>query len=224
MIYEYLKGIEPNDKVLYLSIIFAVYVVIGRVEPSLLTIFSVIFGIIIVFYIHDKNTTVRDDYLASVDKILKTELNPDVNTSLFRDADIIMFLDNYREYYHYNPATYTSMVSAINDFLKLKEDIKIGVKYYNLDYDTMRELKEKVMNTFHSFVYTIPNTDVNMDKFHSGMKRLIGLLNHHLNIVHRMVNKQNFKEINVFTKFVYRDQPKANDPRFKGNWNYYQEG
>jgi hypothetical protein len=221
MIYNYITHIDVTDRFIYVVIITVIILLFSRIPISPYLIVGTIVGIIVVYYIHDKKIYTGNTFLASMKNILNSDLmKPKSNRSLYKDSELVAFLDNRREYYNYNPNTWNQLVKHINEFLRLQSDIEIGVVRFNMDYETLVNLKGKILNSYHAFIYTVPHTPNSIDKFHIGMRHLQKLLNRNIDITHKKVALDNSKDINIDTKFHYKNHPHPQDEH-DTQYNYF---
>ena len=223
MIYDYIYDIEKTDLFLYGGGLLFITLLIRRINLSSNTIFGLICGIIVIYYINDKKIATNGGFIQKMNTILKSPLlKADKNKYLYRDSELVDFLDNYLEYHQYNPDIYNSFISHINTLLMLINDLDKGDQNYNNDYETILELRYKILNTFHSFIHKIPHTPASNDKFHIGANRLQVLLNKHIDKVHLSVVKLNgMKDIDTDTKFPYRNQPEPRDHNYEPQYHFF---
>jgi hypothetical protein len=222
MIYNYLIEIEKEDIVIYAGIILFVTLVIMRFNPSFLVIFGIICGILIVYILNDKNNTEQADYVKRIMNILKSPtLKPHKNLYLYKDALIVEFLDFYSDYEKHNPVVYHSFAKLLNNILKLQDDIEKGSLNYHYDHDAIISYKYKAMNTYHSFIYSIPHTQASLAKYHQGKEKLKVLLDDHLDhINHIILKKQQEQGVDTDTKFYYKNHPKPSDPSWHSTFDF----
>lgn len=218
--FQILQELEDSDKFIYIVIII-IFALLGRrytVSPA--TLLGIIVGIIVVAYNITDHADKKDTFLGRMDTLLKSKfLRPHVNTSLAHDSELLIFLDNHREYKGYNPAVYNSLVRAINSFNKLSYDITLGSNG-NLDYDVLVSFKKKIMNIYHSFIHTVPHTDITLDKYHKGYAVLEAHLNKVLDNARQLVVHRNSKEITTDTKFYYANQIPGHDASHNPHYHF----
>ena len=221
--YSYLKEIDRTDLMIYAIIIIIVAVIISRINPSPLVVFALIIGLIVAYFLNDMNNTANNVYVKRLIDILKSpDFKTDRNQYLYKDAILVEFLDIYREYKEYNPSVFNSLVKNINNFLKLADDIERGTVNYMYDYDVMINTKTKILNDYHSFIHSVPHASVNIDKYHTGSKKLLSLLNEQLMHTNRLVlNRSQASGIHIETKFHYRNHPKPTDPTWDAKYNFH---
>jgi hypothetical protein len=222
MIYNYLIEIEKEDIIIYFVIILFVTVIITRFNPSSLVIFGIICGLVIVYILNDKNNTEQADYVKRIMTILKSPtLKPHKNLYLYKDALLVEFLDTYSDYEQYNPVAYHSFAKLLNNILKLEDDIEKGSLNYHYDHDAIINYKYKAMNTYHSFLYSIPHTQASLAKYHQGKIKLKALIDDHLDYLnHIILSKQQEKDLETSAKFYYKNHPKASDPAWHTSFDF----
>ena len=220
--YSYISDIDKTDLFIYGSVIIAAITLTLRINPSFNVVVGLLCGLTVVYYVNEKKNSTEENFIKKMDNILASDLlKPHKNKFLYKDTTLIEFLDTHREYKQYNPALYNTLVQTINSFLILLEDIELNVKRYNLDYQTMLGLQNKALNIYHSFIHTLPHTQNSLDKYHDGMEKLEGLLNIHIDTVHREVARRNSKEITISTTFPLRNQPKPLDTFHEAQYHYF---
>ena len=131
-----------------------------------------------------------------------------------------MFLDRYKEYNDYNPSAYRSLCKLVNNFQRLSRDIQISPA--GNTYDVLKDTKTKILNTYHSFVYSVPHTEVTVNKFHMGMDELDKLLGEDIDVAHgTVVTSASKEEITTHTKFHYKNELPGVDARNASNFYYF---
>jgi hypothetical protein len=204
-------------------VIIGVTVLTTRIAPHPIVITGVIIGFIAVYFLNDKKLTEQGDYVQRIMSILKSPLLETArNTNLYKDALLVEFLELHKEYHSYNPQVYSTLTKQLDNFLKIADDIDKGSANYNRDYDILTDTKTKILNTYHSFLYKVPHTQASLHKFHTGTKKLLELLNDHIDKTHRHVLRRSEEDgISVHTQFHYKSHPKAADPAASGAQFHY---
>ena len=125
MLYEYIDHIDDNHKFYYLLVIVGSIFISNRVSASFPTIFGLLIGLLISYYINDKNENQGNTFITSMKKILNYEnMYPKQNHYLAKNSELVIFLDQYKEYHSYNPNLWKNMVSSINLLLQAMYDIE----------------------------------------------------------------------------------------------------
>jgi hypothetical protein len=139
---------------------------------------------------------------------------------LFIDTNFIHFLDNIDYFRTYNEKIYFSVVKGINNILKLRWDseqiynnnkgqpVKEFEKrqlYYN--FEETERLSDVVNENFHSFIFTLPKSNLSYDHHAILSERLAKLLLYSVNIQRFYYNECTFGStstsgITVSTKFL----------------------
>lgn len=222
MIHQYLNRITDTDLSKYVIIIIIAAVIGYRIKVSNHVIFGLIIGLIIVFYMYDRAEMTGDTFLSYTNEVLSSPLfNP--YKHLYLDSELVIFLDQHREYYQYNPAGFRMLLKEIDIFLMYRQDIERGTQLYHLDYNLLRAQKTKILNSYHSLIHKLPHISNSIDKFHLGMKRLTDLINGHVDEIHQVVKTKSYNsEIDTNTEFIYISHPKPDDPDYSANWNFFQ--
>ena len=208
--YLYLKNIDNNEVIKYIFIAILISIVVTRIAPSPLTILSIVCGVFVVYIINEKAVSESTIYGKIIEKMLQSPiLESSKNENLQLDPEIVSFLDLHKEYFTYNHKLYNRLVKLLDNFLKLKTDIIKGSVNFHADYDTLLSLKPKILNTYHDFIYNVPHAEASLDKFHTGMKSILNILNGHLIKVNTLIlDRSKMEKITTETKFHYRMHPK----------------
>ena len=109
------------------------------------------------------------------------------NRYLYRDSEILSFLDKSRYLHRYNPALFNQMVKHIDNFLHLGKDLDSSQlpENFNLDFENMLTERTKIMNAYHSFVYALPHSPAMVTSYQTGMTRLGELLDTNIRYARR---------------------------------------
>ena len=221
--WSFLKNIDKTDLFIYAVMIIGTIVLVGRINPSATVIIGLVIGFLVVYLLNDMKITEQSDYVQRIMTILKSpRLEYTENKYLHKDALIVEFLETYKEYNEYNPQAYKKLTNQLDNALHISDDIERGSENYIQDYDILLDIKTKVLNTYHSFIYKIPHTEVTLHKFHNGTKKLLELLNDHIDHVNRIVLRRSEDEgVTLKTKFHYKAHPKPIDPDWHPSGSYH---
>lgn len=223
MFYEYLRDIDPHQRFIYIIGIICSILFFRRLALSTHIIVGFVVGICVILYFNEKDRVTNSNFLIKMKSILAQPcLKPHLYKDLYRDSELVIFLDYYKEYYFYNPDAYNTIVRHINDFLIMSTDVNVSDNYHS-DYEILRELKLSILNIFHSFVYRIPHAAATNDKYQKGLIRLEKLLNYHIDKAHRVVvNRDQKSGISINSRFPHRNHPKHYDARWHDRFEYFQ--
>lgn len=216
MLYQYVKDIDVTDKFEYIIIVAAVILLATRIGYHGLIsssgLFGLVIGVIITFYLIEKRKHQGDTFITAMRKILNSDImKPNWNKYIHGNSELIIFLNDHREYYQYNPQLWRDMVSSMNNFQRTISDIEIGTTRYNLDYDQLKETKKKILNRYQAFIHTMPHTENSNNKFHKGSDRLEQLLNQEIDHIHQLVTRKNAKNITTASTFHYKNHPVSHE-------------
>jgi hypothetical protein len=210
MLYQFLSNIPRQVIFNYLMIIVIVTLVINRIwyllDTSSISLIGFIVAVIVIIYLQQRTEALNSNFVYYLDNVLSSELmQSHINTNLYRDSELVRFLDNHREYYQYNPQLYQKIVSEINHFLKLQNEFILFEKASPGDMEALSILKTQIQNSFHNFIYRLPHTQNSIVKFQEGMKWLTDSLNKHLDNTHILNNRRSRDQgIYTGTDFTYR--------------------
>lgn len=226
MLYSYIKDIDLTDRFIYTVILGTVIILTVRLGRNGMIngtgVFGLVVGFVVIYYLNDKRRKQGTDYITAMDQILDSNImKPETNRYLSENSELLIFMNGHREYYQYNPVAWNTMVRQVNNFLRLVHELNIGTYRYNLDYDNLKVIKGKVLNTYQSFIHTVPHTEASTDKFQLGMTRLEGLLNNEIDLVHQLVNKHNREQgVDTSSVFHYKNHPAAFERHSLADSNY----
>lgn len=139
--------------------------------------------------------------------------------SMYMDATLIHFLHSVIYLYDYNPDSFYKMVKGVNNILKIKESILTlyeGSGTYPENcfemYEQAEILKTNVLNYMHSFIYTVPKTQVSYEQLSIILTRFQQLLKNNLHdIANACDSHRTQMGVNTRTKFIHRfPAPKPN--------------
>jgi hypothetical protein len=212
MLYQYVRDIDVTEKFGYIIIVAAVILLATRIgNHGMLSgsgLIGLIVGIIVIYYLNEKRVSQGTTFITSMNEILDAEImKPNRNKYLHGNSEFVIFLDDHREYYQYNPQLWKDMVHTVNNLQRLVGDIEIGTERFNLDYSTLKEIKREILNQYQAFIHKIPHTESSNNKFHLGMERLEDLLNLEIDHVHQLVVKKNAKSVTTASAFHYKNHP-----------------
>ena len=223
MVYRYIEDIPRKDLLFYLAIISGtLYLTTVIVNTQIGHVAGVILGIALIYFFNEKEVAETEDLNFELEYKLSVIKNRTLGTKIERmkkrnltgpleksplyfhyDADIINLVHNVVDFADYNEDAYFLMVKAIDNVLKLHEDIKIGVTRCTENVQNMIIFRDNALNHFHTFIYAIPSIKVIDQKYQKNMKRLQLLLQRHIDDAVRICRTQNFiRGTDVDTTFV----------------------
>lgn len=226
MLYSYIKDIDPTDRFMYTVItVFIIILTVRLGHNGMINgtgVFGLVISLMVIYYLNDKRRKQGTDYITAMDEILGSKImKPGTNLYLAENSELLIFMNSYREYYQYNPTNWNTMVRQVNNFLRLIHELNIGTYRFNLDYDNLKAIKKKILNTYQAFIHTVPHTEASTDKFQKGMSRLQDLLNKEIDLVHQLVNKRNREQgVDTSSVFHYKNHPAAFEQNTLADSNY----
>lgn len=227
-LYSYIASIDNTDKFIYIIIIIACIVLSKRISMQsglslglVPTLMGIIASIAIIYYLNEKASKTGSNFVNSMMDKLKTK-DLSKTEHLYKDSELLQFLSDIKEYKYYNPANYRYLVQVLDNFLGLVTNLEMGVRYMGETYEALLEQKTKALNTFHAFIYKIPHSQSTMKHYHEAMDRLEDLLNVHIDQTYQYVGySYGKKPINIETKFIYKNHPRAYDSKRDMCYDYY---
>ena len=179
-------------------------------------------GILIVYYLNERDTQEINRLGDQIWNVLKSPLLK--NTKYFvTDPPLIQWVNDVSELKKYNVLEFNKMIMSLDRFLKLTNDIKIGVHQCKENLDLIQDLKVKSLNQFHSLVYNINQADLR-DKYNHYLEQLGFLLNErHGNLVNICKMYYLMKPVDITSHFDITglDEPTPIDPLNNNNYNFY---
>lgn len=131
-------------------------------------------------------------------------------------------MNQIREYRLYNPQTYHILRSLMAKFVKYGDNLQHPLEHPNHTFEAVLELKGKILNNFHSFIYSIPHQSVVNNKYHIVMNKLRDILDEWVKISYGRMSQQYIQRgINIDTQFNYYKYPKAVDPMRDDQYEYW---
>jgi hypothetical protein len=133
-------------------------------------------------------------------------------SSLYIDANMIVFLESIIEMYEYNPDIYYKLIKGTNNILKIRLDIETYLKTNN-EYtsgiqnqvDIANNLKVNCIGNIHNFIYSIPKIPKMRKYVNNIITRYQELISYNTSLIEKYSNDNiNTNGINNETKFVYQ--------------------
>jgi hypothetical protein len=218
----YLDEVGRNDKFKYIVIVLVVILLFYRLDLHWSIWIGLIVGLLVIYYMNERRALELNTATDQLWTVLKSPLLQ--KTKYFiTDPQLIQWVQEVSELKGYNVLEFNKMVKSLDGFLKLTHEMKIGVSRCSANLDLIHDFKSQCLNQFHSLVYNIDNADVR-SKYNTYLERLGYLLNDRdaeltrICQTHALLNP-----INIDSQMAVNglDEPKPNDPRNEGNYNYY---
>lgn len=233
MLYNYISKIPKKEQFYYVFVMaFAIYFVAIILKIQFSQVIGILFGVFLIYYFNDRS----ESLISGVNKELEFKLNTIKNTVLgmrisrskkrklvgrveqsprffYVDADIINLVFNINDFAVYNPESYSMMIKCIDNVLQLHENIKTGVSRCAENIETMEMYKDKAINYYHTFIFSLPSIKVVNQKFQRNIDRLQLLLQRHIDDVFKICEKQTQRNgYSSDTKILYnfKGMPKPN--------------
>lgn len=227
-LYSYIINIDNTRKFYYTVIIAMSILFVKRLtlqSDLILNFRSVLTGLVIgsliVYFINERETRSGADFIGSMMSKLEQPILKKTKY-LYTDSELLQFLDDIKQYHNYNPANYRLLVLSIDNFLKISTELERGVVNMGELYDLLINQKYKILNTFHSMIYSVPHSHVTMKVFHEAMASLEKLLNIHVDQTYQYVGySYGKKPIDINTKFIYKNHPLPHDSQINNHYNYF---
>lgn len=133
------------------------------------------------------------------------------------DSEIQDILKDSIEIGAYNLIEFYELIDYINIFLKIKQK-----KYYKCKYfiDYFFDIKNKILNTYHSIIYSIPPPLYNEKKLHINLNKLEKILNKYIVDYSYKCNELSLKNVNV-DSYLTQDLIHSEKPYNMADNKYY---
>lgn len=222
MIYQFINNIDRYHFVPFGGIVLFSVMLLRRINLSANTIIGAFVGVFIVILLQQYFLITDSTFLSSMKKILKREEFVGAE-HLYTDSELVIFLDTNIDLKEYNSEIFSEFVILIDKFLDLRNQLaNFKTADYGLDFTNLVSLKNKILNTYHSFIHTLPATDSTLQKFHAQMEKLKNILNCHIEFIHEKVKKYTkIDGINASTEIYINTYPKPMGS--KDNWYFFPE-
>ena len=219
--YSYIAHIDNTTKFMYIVLGLLIILLAHRLSLTSNTVIGVVLAILLAYYLNEKDLSLGNNYLTEMAKILHRPVFK--GQYLYRDSELLIFLENHRHLRRYNPALFNTLVRHVDNFLRLGKDLGSSPppENFNMDFENMLAERTKVMNAFHALVYALPHAPTMLSVYQNGMERLSVLLDTNIRDArHHVMRANREKGINVSSKFFYKGHPEAVDRSATG-YNYF---
>jgi hypothetical protein len=221
-ILSYLDEISNKSKFNYIIIILVITLLLYRLNIHWTIWMGLIFGIMVVYYHHERDAKELNIMADQLWNILKGPLLR--RTKYFiTDPPLIQWVDNVSEFKKYNTLEFNKMIINLDRFLKMIYNLKRGVYRCKENMDIIVNLKVQVLNQFHSIQYKIDNIDL-VDKFNHYFNQLGLLMNErHKRVIDVCQSYYLTHPINIDSRLDINkmDDPCPNDDKYNNHYNYY---
>lgn len=192
-----------SNKIITFSILTIIisFVILKNKNISSGSYLGILIGIIISIYYFmlSKEKVVEDENIR--DKMLEEIKHPIYDISEY--PELINFLFWIQDFNNFNKATYEELVNLINEYIILYEEgiLADSGKRYNM----MVSKKNLIINTLHSFIYSIPINITYKEKLEKTMKKLDGILQFYLDEVEKKYKETIKNRYNNETVMLIKD-------------------
>lgn len=219
-IFSQIDSLNNNTLFNYLFIVLGVILIINKLNLNTQSILILAYGIVLFYLLVNNKYQKNNDDIGSTEK--KLDKLPVKTKYLFRDRNLIDFLDFISDLAIFDQKSYNNLIQTIDNFMTLEQDIETGTQYCRYDLENALELKEKALNILHGMNHSIPAQKILIEKIKWCQNELERILIQHINI---MINKcksfSDSKETNVYSfKTDLISNIKSFDPNFNHNYDY----
>lgn len=249
-IYEKLITIPSNNLIIYIFIILIVYWLINNLDVQLKHIFTLLFLVIFIYILIQKDYVEINQFLKDKDiklqyinKIMYDNNNfylckatdnfniePEQQISyLYLNPVIVDFYYDIRNYSQYNIKSYVTSLFHTNNVIKINYNCNIGVinPYLELS-NAMLELKQS-LNSLSEMIHEIPTFNFEMCKLENVLNTLQQLLMSHIIDIQNICKKSNETNDlnntslpNDMIESINHIQPNdTTDKNYMANYNMY---
>lgn len=203
-----LSKIDNISITIYLTVIIIALFFAQKNKISITFIFFLAIGIFISYLIYKKREI--NDISKQKEQKIKIDMIIPKPKRLDKYPDLVNFLYNIREFYYINPSSFYSLVSNIDQFIQLYEQLMYDKMIYcTQNLEVANNFIKNAQNYLHSIIYNL-DTDKNITKkYHQSMKSFHIIINQYKK---RMISKCNSKfvtdELNVHSKYYEEYGPR----------------
>lgn len=212
--FDFINEMSDSNKFNYTVIIVIVTLFIYRLNLHTNIWMGFFVGFLVIYYLNKKNTINKDQ----IKDILQSDILK--NTQHFPlNAQLIDWISRSGQFKKSNVLVYNSMIKSLDNFLRLTQDIKLGLRDPKQTTDVIQYLKTLSLNQFQSLIQTMPAVPSLRQEFNLLLKQLSNILNNHISDIPQKTNQP----ININSQMVtYRlEDPQPNDLTYSPNYNFY---
>lgn len=201
------QSLNANQPQTPYNIIFYVFLFILVVfffntftNVNLSFVFGVVIACIFIYILIKKRDKNIDNFFVSTEIKLASLVDDQDDQPVFfyKDANIINLFYSITDYKNYNYTLYKQMITIVDNILKIKNDVQIGVKDSELDIDNAIYLYSNVMEMSKQFELSLPKHTLLGDN----NPLFVNTLNLYLKRnIDEMINEVKNKDINYNTNF-----------------------
>lgn len=184
---------EHLTKYIIIIVIFLFFATIFSI--SLTFIFFFIIAIIIIYVFYSKN---QIDQISDAENTkIKSELIIPQPTRLDNHPELIDFLFSIREFYYINPNAFYGVVSNLDHFMQLYEEIMNDVMLYcTQNLEVAVQFSREAQNNLQSMIFNLDVDKKITRKFHQSLRQFHLIMRQY---VHRLIEKcnSNFNPDNI---------------------------
>ena len=218
-IFSQIDSLNNTTLFSYLFVVFVFIIVINNLKLNTESILILAFGIIFFYLLVNNKFQKNNDDLGLTEK--KLEKLPVKTNYLFKDRNLIDFLDFISDLAIFDQKSYNDLIHIIDNFMTLKQDIETGTIYCRYDVENAIQLKEHALNALHGINHSIPAQKILIEKIKWSQNELDRILTQHLNLmIHKCKSLSDSKETNVYS---FKTDLISNIKNFDPNFNKYYD-
>ena len=207
-LYVSLANINSKELFNYFIIIILSIYFFNYINIQFKSVFGIIIGIVIAYIIYNKQVLDISSYNDQLK--IKLELIKPTPELFINYPELVEFFYSIREFYDYNRDSFTRCINNIDSFLKIYNDIKIGIKYCDKNIDVVKLLKKKALNNLHSVIFNLEDNFIIEKKLKKSLTTLQKILNIYLNDMIDICNKDiDNNGYNYEKSYIFKDGPSA---------------
>ncbi len=180
--YRIIENINKKNIFKYSIICVLFLFFFQRKHIGLNIIFALGLAFIVISFYYERTETLKNEE-EHRDTIKKESIKPKPQ-EFSEYKDIIDLLFSIQDLHHYNPEAFEEMVDDLDSFFKIYKIVNIGNPYCEYHYQIADSKKNNALNSLHSLVYNMPDSDIMIDKLNRAHKRMETLLNRYLNEIY----------------------------------------
>lgn len=205
-VYNYLRDIDSPSLMKFFSITIAMIVLFSTRNIGLSAIVGALIGLSYSFILNEKDRAKEQSEKITLRKKL-SEIRPQP-LYCHKYPDIVNFLHSIKDFHNYNPFAFKKMVRNIDSFIRIHDDVLLGVQHCKHNYDIAIDKRDNALNHLHSILLTMEDSNVITKKLDHAIEFLHRLLNKYVeNIVEKCKEDIEEKGLDNETGIIEENQP-----------------
>jgi len=220
-IYDYIENMESSQLFYYVCITVGMLFMFQFLQVTLTHVVAIIISFVLIAYFNIKDTRTHETKMN--DLYFKLQIIDPKPRYFYMDSDIIVLIDNIKEYREYNIVAWSKMIYALDNFLEILHDMEISVKDYGDNIDVAMHQKQMAIDQLQSVLLKLPVNRKLEYKLERAIYSMKLILQRHIDMMINRLHK--YTENNGYTtrtKVFYHDQPSPfhTSDKYRRHLNY----